>query len=269
MKTCIVPCAGLGSRFYPFSLFCPKELAPIGPYPVLYFIVKEAVECGFEQIVVVTSRRKHLIETFFSFDYEKETLPKKEEITNIKNILNKIEISFVYQEDPKGLGDAILLAEDSLKIKESGYVYIMLPDFITACNMKYHFQKMKSIVLNTSASGCLMVTPVKSSEIESYGVISFKENKDGISVLDAVEKPNKEDAPSNLAIVGRYLLSNKILKNLRTIRPGRGGEVQLTDAFRGVKNLRAYIFKDKYFDTGTPSGLYEANSWFFSGKDDI
>ena len=236
----IIPAAGLGTRFLPLTRAVPKEMLPIGSRPALQVIVDEALEAGCDEVLVIISRAKELVRKYFSEDPQ---------------YANRIR--WVYQEEQHGLGHAVLqAAEDFRRETEDGHVLILLGDaVISGCSAAKEMVALSRANGGASVIGCEHVPQEK---VSRYGILKVE----GGRVVDLVEKPSAEEAPSDLAIAGRYLLDSKIFGFLQTQVPGKGGEIQLTDAIRrmvgeaGVK-LVPYVYPGKRHDIGNPQGYFE------------
>ena len=259
----IIPAAGHGTRFLPVTRVVPKEMLPIGAKPALELIVEEAKSAGADEIILIISHGKELIREYFKDDPT---------------------IRFVYQEEQKGLGHAVLQASTSLVPHPSSLiphpsslVLILLGDCLVAgCNAAKEMVAVSAAHGGACVIGLERVPPEK---VSRYGIVKPGSNpiaqadNQAIQVIDLVEKPAPEEAPSDLAIAGRYLLSTKIFDYLRTQTPGKGGEIQLTDAIRRMigaapesnnqtirqsSNLYGYVYPGKRQDIGNPKGYFEA-----------
>jgi len=249
--TAIIPAAGHGTRFLPVTKVVPKEMLPIGAKPALELIVDEAKSAGADEIILIISHEKELIHEYFKDDPA---------------------IRFVYQEEQKGLGHAILMAESAVRFRfaqsrpSPSPVLILLGDALVAgCNAAKEMAKLSKRNCGASVIGLERVPPEK---VSRYGIV----NLEGGRIVDLVEKPSPEEAPSDLAIAGRYLLDPKIFDYLKTQEPGKGGEIQLTDAIRRligvgqpvpcstfpVPSLLGYVYPGKRQDIGNPKGYFEA-----------
>ena len=229
----IIPAAGHGTRFLPVTRVVPKEMLPIGSKPALELIVEEAKSAGADEIVLIISHGKELIREYFKDDPA---------------------IRFVYQEDQKGLGHAVLQAS-ALIPHCSAPLLILLGDCLVAgCNAA---KEMAAVSDRHGGASVIGLEHVPQEKVSRYGIVK----RDGERIVDLVEKPAAEDAPSDLAIAGRYLLDAKIFEYLETQTPGKGGEIQLTDAIRRMlaeKPVFGYVYPGKRQDIGNPKGYFEA-----------
>ena len=238
--TAIIPAAGLGTRFLPLTRAVPKEMLPIGSKPALQVIVDEALGAGCDEVRVVISHAKELVRRYFSED------PQYAD-----------RIRWFYQEEQRGLGHAVLQAAEGLgRETAAGHVLVLLGDaVIGGCAAASEMAALSRANGGASVIGCEHVPPEK---VSRYGILKVE----GGRIVDLVEKPSVEEAPSDLAIAGRYLLDAKIFDYLRTQAPGKGGEIQLTDAIRrmvaeaGIP-LLPYAYPGKRHDIGNPRGYFE------------
>ena len=264
----IIPAAGLGTRFLPGTKCTPKELLPVLNKPVIQYVVEEALApVAVDECVIVNSHEKPQIEAYFKHDLELEDILCKRGKKNFADDIHEaadLPVSFVYQDEPKGLGHAVWCAKDKM---DGDPFFILLGDyFVPDCSMN---KKMEQISREHNGASVIAVAPVDYSEVSRYGVIAgemigslgdkdvAKDEEDAIwKVTGLVEKPAPEDAPSNLFIVGRYLLSPSIMQLLEDQTPGAGGEIQLTDAMeRLLETEEMYavvVDPSDGCDTGTP-----------------
>ena len=228
----VIPAAGHGTRFLPVTRVIPKEMLPIGPRPALELIVGEAKEAGADEIVMVISRGKELIRRYFEDDPA---------------------IRFVLQEEQKGLGHAVLQAADA--VGGEGKFLVLLGDALVAgANASAELVAMSAA---HGGAGVIGLERVPKEKVSRYGIVK----KDGDRIVDMVEKPSPESAPSDLAVAGRYLLDAAVFDLLRTQTPGKGGEIQLTDAIRRLlaeKPVFGCAYSGKRQDIGSPKGYFEA-----------
>lgn len=246
IKKAIFPAAGLGTRFLPATKAQPKEMLPVVDKPIIQYAVEEAVNSGIDEIIIVTGRNKRAIEDHFDISFELEYfLQKKGELDLLKQVREISELATVYyirQKEPLGLGHAVLVTKEL--VKNEPFAVILSDDLIVSdvpCikQMIEIYERYKCSVI--------AVEKVPREEVKNYGVIAGKEIDDGIyQVTDLVEKPLIEEAPSDLAIVGRYILTPGIFYMLEKVKPGRGGEIQLTDGLKLLlekEAIYAYEFK--------------------------
>ncbi len=262
VKKAIIPVAGLGSRFLPVTKIVAKELIPILDTPMIYYVVKEAVDAGIEHIIFVCSDRKQNIASFFTDDLGNKSLfgkDKLQALKKIKDLNNKIKISSCFQNEPKGLGHAIKQAKNF--IDEGENFAVLLPDDIIVSETPCIKQLMDSSKANKNKS-VIGVMTIDKSETHKYGIVSGEKINKSLTLMNSmIEKPSSDKAPSLLATPGRYILNHSIFNILGQIPKGAGGEYQLTDAINQVCTLDevyAYEFTGKRYDTGQLPGYLEA-----------
>ena len=263
----VIPAAGLGTRVLPATKAQPKEMLVIVDKPSLQYIVEELVESGIKDIIIVTGRNKNSIEDHFDHSYELEDTLKK---NNKNTLLEKVEdissmanICYVRQNHPKGLGHAILKAKSF--VGDEPFV-IALGDDIVYNDVPVAKQLIDSYSkYGSSIVGC---QEVKESDVSKYGIVKplLSLDEKTVEMEDFIEKPSIEEAPSKLACLGRYLLTPKIFDYLEKTEPGKGGEIQLTDAIVAMmkdgEKVLAYNFEGKRYDIGNKFGLLKANIEF-------
>ncbi|KZZ82583.1 MULTISPECIES: UTP--glucose-1-phosphate uridylyltransferase GalU [Bacillaceae] len=275
VRKAIIPAAGLGTRFLPATKAQPKEMLPIVDKPTIQYIVEEAIKSGIEDILVISGRGKRAIEDHFDKSYElEETLYKKgkfERLEEIQSISNMANIHYVRQKEPRGLGHAIHCAESF--IGNEPFAVLLGDDIVkseTPCLKQLIdvFEKYDSSVLG--------VQEVEHKDVSKYGIIAPLENKtleeDVLSLSTVVEKPAVEQAPSNYAIMGRYILTPEIFSILETLPPGSGNEIQLTDAIKILnesQTVLAYNFAGKRYDVGDKFGFVKATIDFALERGDL
>jgi len=269
IRKCLFPVGGYGTRFLPATKALPKEMLPVVNKPLVQYGVEESIEAGLNQIGFVTGRGKRAIADHFDISYELEHQingsSKEGYLKSIRHVMEEGIFSFTRQKEMKGLGHAILAGETLMGSEPFGVVLaddLCIPDdgfdSVLGQMVKVYKQFRCSVVA---------VMEVPEDEIHKYGVIEGEAMKDGLyRVKSMVEKPKKEDAPSNLAIIGRYILTPDIFDILRETPPGKGDEIQLTDALMqqaqdGV--VMAYRFKGTRFDCGSVEGFVEATNYCF------
>ncbi|MYM64623.1 UTP--glucose-1-phosphate uridylyltransferase GalU [Pseudomaricurvus sp. HS19] len=269
IKKCLFPVAGYGTRFLPATKAMPKEMLPIVNKPLVQYGVEEAIEAGLVDIGLITGRGKRAIVDHFDVNYELEHqisgTSKEESLASIRNVMQKASFSITRQVEMRGLGDAILNGKRLVGDEPFGVVLsddLCLPgeegEGVMAQMVKLFKQFRCSIVA---------IQEVPDELIHKFGVIQGEQIKDGLyQVTDMVEKPKLEDAPSNLAIIGRYILTPDIFDIIENTPPGKNGEVQLTDALlTQAKNgcVLAYKFKGRRFDCGSVEGFVEATNFVY------
>ena len=259
----VFPVAGLGTRFFPATKAIPKEMLPIIDRPLIEYAVEEAVNAGINEIIFITSHTKRAIEDHFDQNFELEekllNAGKKEYLEKInRDIFSNVKFTYVRQKTQNGLGDAILHSEHL--IQEEAFAIILADDLII--NKPSCISQLMEIHEENKCS-IIGVNEVPENETEKYGVISIDKSSltNNSHVLkDIVEKP-QSNAPSNLAVVGRYVLSSKIFKYLKNLEPSVGGEVQLTDAIKLMLNdekVIGYLYEGTKFDCGSRHGYVNA-----------
>ena len=265
VKKAILPVAGLGTRFLPATKAIPKEMLPIIDKPLVQYAVEEAIDIGVTEIIFITSHAKKSIEKHFSQNLElEESLLSKGKNDYISLIspqkFRDIKFTFIDQDEQKGLGHAVSLAESSL-CKEDDAVAILLPDDLFISKTKSCLQILSDIYDETSHS-VIAVNEVPDSQLPSYGVIDpIKISNSIYEINQIIEKPSVKEAPSNLAVCGRYILSSSIFGSLKKIKPGAGGEYQLTDAIKDLlshEKVLASTYEGSKYDCGSKKGFVEA-----------
>jgi len=271
----VFPAAGLGTRFLPATKAQPKEMLPLVDKPLIQYVIEEAVAAGVRNVTIVTGRGKNAIEDHFDVSYELERVlearGKVDQLNEVQEISNMINVSYVRQKEALGLGHAILVARDS--IGSEAFAVMLGDDIIDSevpCmrQMIDLFEKLQASIIATCE--------VPHSEIHHYGVIRGVP-VDGFNgrvyrIQDVVEKPPAEEAPSNLAIIGRYILTPEIFAILEKTRSGRGGEIQLTDGIRlllAQQPVYAYMFEGKRYDAGDKLGFLKATVEFALKRQDL
>lgn len=267
IKKCLFPAAGYGTRFLPATKAMPKEMLPIVNKPLIQYGVEEAMQAGMTKIGIVTGRGKRAIEDHFDVSYELEHqisgTAKESYLADIRRIINDCVFSYTRQTEMKGLGHAILTGENLIGNEPFG---VILADDLCVGDGVGVLAQMAQIYAKYRCS-VVAIEEVPPEETHKYGVIAGSELEDGVYVVsDMVEKPSPEEAPSNLAIIGRYVLTPDIFDLIRNTPAGRNGEIQITDALHtlAVKNMvLAYRFKGRRFDCGSVEGFAEATAYFY------
>jgi UTP--glucose-1-phosphate uridylyltransferase len=275
VKKAIIPAAGLGTRFLPATKAQPKEMLPIVDKPTIQYIVEEAIASGIEDIIIISGRGKRAIEDHFDKSYElEETLRQKEKFTVLKevqDISNMANIHYIRQKEPRGLGHAICVAKNF--IGDDPFAVLLGDDIVESKGTPCLKQLIN--VFERYNSSVVGVQPVPEKDVSKYGIISSLTNEieDGIiHVKDLVEKPSREEAPSNKAIMGRYILRPEIFKILEKIPTGSGNEIQLTDAIRELNKTQvvlAYEFSGTRYDVGDKLGFVQATVDFALNREDL
>lgn len=261
----LIPAAGLGTRFLPLTKVQPKEMLPVLEKPVIQYVVEESLVCS-DEVVIINSRDKKVIEDHFA---PSENLLKhlkevgKDKQAAVVEQAGNLNVSYVYQEEALGLGHAVHCGAEKTG-KEP--FFVMLGDVI--CPDNDVIPEMKKIMEEHNGASVIAVVEVPKEKVDRFGVIDGVEVTDNVWKINGmVEKPAVEDAPSNLAIIGRYLLSPKVMEVLGSTKPGVGGEIQLTDALDEVlktEEMYAYVIKhDQVYDTGTIESWISTNNSMF------
>ena len=264
IKQAIIPLAGLGTRLLPLTSVIPKELLPIDGKPGLEYILDECLESGIKEIILVISNKKLSIKKYFNNDiFFKKIIKKrgtderlKREYLKIKKLKKRIKI--VYQNSPRGTGDAVLKCRNLIK---SNHFLLLLPDDLIIkknCSkemIKLHHRYNVSVIASKK---------VKNNDVSRWGIFKMKKiDKSNFLIRDVVEKPSISSAPSNYAVIGRYILPKKIFKVLKTIKPGKNGEIHITDAIRNLilndNKFFGHVFAGNYLDCGTMKGYINSN----------
>lgn len=274
IRKAVFPVAGLGTRFLPATKTVPKEMLPVVDKPLIQYAVDEAVEAGCDTLVFVTNRYKHSVADYFDKAYELEhKLEKKgksELLSLIRDVLPRhVRAVFVTQAEALGLGHAVLCAEPVVGNEPFA---VVLPDDLIWNKGPGALKQMADLAEAEDAS-VIAVQDVPREQTGSYGIVATRDFSGRFGDIEAiVEKPHPEDAPSTLAVVGRYVLDGSIFDLLRKTRPGAGGEIQLTDAIAALmahKRTLAYRFEGRRFDCGSRIGLVEATIEFALDHEDL
>jgi len=269
IKKCVLPVAGLGTRFLPFTKVIPKELLPIYSKPLIEYAIDEAVQSEILDFVVVINKNKEAIVDYLSpnnnLDQIVRSTHKENLLTEINKIINKCSFSYIYQETMSGLGDAISYGKKNVNSEPFA---VILPDDLCHSNAKSVLAQMIDIHLLYPDHSIVAVEEVDNKEVEKYGVIEGEivdKAKQIYHVRSMVEKPSSNEAPSNLAIIGRYILQPEIFNALENIDADKNGEKQITDALKilASKNkVLALKFSGTRLDCGSIDGFIEANNFF-------
>jgi UTP--glucose-1-phosphate uridylyltransferase len=269
----VFPAAGLGTRFLPATKAQPKEMLPLVDKPTIQYVVEEAVDSGLEQIIIVTGRNKRAIEDHFDAAFELEYYlnhrGKTEELAQIKTISELASVSYVRQKEPLGLGHAILCARPLVGVEP--FAVFLGDDIIGGAAVPCMRQLLD--VYEKYDGPVIAVERVPRDRIHQYGVIAGRHIEGNVwQIDDLVEKPRAEDAPSDLAIIGRYVLTPDAFDRLVDTQPDRRGEIQLTDALRALRTTRpmyAIEFQGKRYDTGDKLGFLKATVEFALTRSDL
>ena len=272
IKKCLFPAAGYGTRFLPATKAVPKEMLPILTKPLLQYGVEEALSAGISNMAIVTGRGKRAIEDHFDNSYELESqlvgTSKEHYLKEIKEVIKKSTFTYVRQKQMLGLGHAILTGKPLIGNEPFA---VILADDLCDCNEKSVISQMIEIYIQHQCS-VVAIEEVPISQTHKYGVIAGKLVKNSVNtyqVSDMVEKPKEKDAPSNMAIIGRYILTPDIFHILENIKPDKSGEIQITDALNiqaKEGKVVAYKFKGNRFDCGSVKGYLEANTYLLCEK---
>ncbi|HEC1877709.1 TPA: UTP--glucose-1-phosphate uridylyltransferase GalU [Campylobacter jejuni] len=268
LQTCIFPAAGYGTRFLPATKTLPKEMLPILTKPLIHYGVDEALEAGMENMGFVTGRGKRALEDYFDISYELEhqiSGTKKEYLLDeIRSLINRCTFTFTRQNQMKGLGDAVLKGRPLVGDEAFG---VILADDL--CVNEEGLNVMAQMVKIYEKYRCtiIAVMEVPKEQVSNYGVISGNFVEDNLIMVNSmIEKPSPDEAPSNLAIMGRYILTPDIFGILENTQAGKNGEIQLTDALLTQATngmVLAYKFQGKRFDCGSVEGFVEATNYFY------
>ncbi len=276
VRKAIIPAAGLGTRFLPFTKSSPKEMLPLIDKPTIQYIIEEAVASGIEEIVIITSSTKHTMENHFDVNWELEqrllAKGKEEECKEIRDIANLANIYYIRQKEPKGLGHAILTARSFIGDEPFA---IMLGDDVVVNDDNPAIGQLIKQYEKTGVS-ILGTQEVSKEDTVKYGIVkpSGTSEKNGklMKLSGMVEKPDLGTAPSQSAVLGRYLLTPEIFDVLETQEPGKGGEIQLTDAIQRLMSKQvvySYDFDGKRYDIGNKLGFLEATIEFALNREDL
>ena len=269
IKRCLFPAAGYGTRFLPATKAMPKEMLPILTKPLIQYGVEEAMEAGCNVMSIITGRGKRAITDHFDISYELEHQikgsDKEKMLADIRHIIDKCTFTYTRQNEMKGLGDAIYKGK-VLVGSSAPFAVILADDLCVNPNGDGILAQM--IKLYDKYKCCIVATmEVPKEDVHKYGVIEGTQIEDGVfMVSNMVEKPENDKAPSNLAVIGRYILTPDIFDMIKNTKPGKNGELQITDALcsQAKKGMvLAYKFKGKRFDCGSVDGFVEATNYFY------
>lgn len=273
IKRAVIPAAGLGTRFLPATKATPKEMLPIVDKPTIQYIVEEALASGIEDIIIITGRSKRAIEDHFDRSVELElTLQEtgKTELLKMIKEISDIRIHYIRQKEPRGLGHAILCAKHFIGDEPFA---VLLGDDVVYNDERPALSQLIAEYNKTGAS-VLGVQEVPEEKVSAYGIVAAEKtiNPRCFRVRDMVEKPAVKEAPSKLAVLGRYIITPEIFSILEHTEPGRGNEIQLTDALKELARLQpvyAYNFAGRRYDVGDKEGFLEASVEYALRRDDL
>ncbi len=272
VRKAIIPAAGLGTRFLPATKAQPKEMLPIVDKPTIQYIIEEAVASGIEEILIITGRNKKCIEDHFDksveLEMELEKNNKEELLDVVRHVSDMADIYYIRQKEPKGLGHAILCAKAFVGNEPFA---VLLGDDVVDSEVPCLKQLMDCY--KEYKTSILGVQEVAKEEVNKYGIVDGIHIEDRVyKVKKLVEKPAIEEAPSNIAILGRYIITPQIFDILQNTKPGKGGEIQLTDALQTLiesEAMYAYNFEGRRYDVGDKLGFLQATVEFALKRDDL
>ena len=271
IKKCLFPAAGYGTRFLPTTKSMPKEMMPVVNKPLIQYGVEEAMEAGMNGMAIITVRGKRALADHFDINYELEHqiagTDKEELLEQIRHVIDNCTFSYTRQIEMKGLGHAILTGETL--IGDQPFAVVLADDLCYSPDQGVLSQMVE--LYKKHRCSIVAIEEVPTDETHKYGVIAGEEIEPGlIKITDMVEKPDPADAPSNLAIIGRYILTPDIFDIIRDTAPGRNNEVQITDALltQATKDagVLGYKFKGRRFDCGSVPGFMEASKFYFENN---
>lgn len=268
LKKCLYPVAGYGTRFLPATKSMAKEMLPVVDKPLIQYAVKEAMDAGLIEQSFVTGRTKRSIEDHFDISYELENeirgTAKEDQLAEIREILDSCIFTYTRQKEMKGLGHAILTGESMLGDEPFG---VILADDLCITEGDSVMKQMADLYKQFRCS-IVAIEEVPKEETHKYGIIAGEQFQDHLfKVSDMVEKPSPDEAPSNMAIIGRYILTPDIFDYIRNVKPGAGGEIQITDALLAQATngcVMAYKFKGRRFDCGSLHGYVDATNYCYN-----
>ena len=277
IRKAIIPAAGLGTRFLPATKATPKEMLPIVDIPTIQYIVQEAIDSGIEEILIIDNQYKQVIHQHFSIDERLESklleTNKQKDFELVRAIGTMAKITYVNQNNPKGLGHAISLGREFANNEPFA---ILLGDDIVVNRNENGLPALKQLidVYNQTGSSVLGVQKVRDEDVSKYGVVKpvVTLNERTVEICDFVEKPKREDAPSNFAVLGRYVITPEIFDILDHQEAGKGGEIQLTDAIKKLLDFQkvyAYDFEGTRYDVGDKFGFVKATIDFALEREEL
>ena len=249
IKKAVIPAAGLGTRFLPITKAMPKEMLPVVDKPVIQYVIEEAIAAGIEDILIITGKGKNAIENHFDKSNIKNGL-----LNELDEMMKHVNLLYTRQREPLGLGDAVYYAKSFVGNEPFA---LLLGDTITIPGCTKGLIEQYDIL----ETAIIAVEEVSTSKISSYGIIKGEyASRDTLIIDDLVEKPTPEEAPSHLGILGRYILTPAIFDAVEQTSPGKGGEIQLTDALRHILDTKyAYVYRGKRYDIGNKLEWLKAN----------
>lgn len=277
IRKAVIPAAGLGTRFLPATKALAKEMLPIVDTPTIQYIIEEAVQSGIEEILIITNSNKHAMENHFDRNYELEdrllASGKKAEVKMINDIANLANIYYIRQKEPKGLGHAVLCAKSF--IGDEPFAVLLGDDVVVNKNRKPALQQLIEAYTDTHAS-VVGVQTVERKDVSKYGIVEPSASHPAkgrlVKLTNMVEKPKVEEAPSQMAVLGRYVLTPEIFELLETQTKGAGDEIQLTDAIKRLMDRQAvyaYDFEGVRYDVGDKFGFIKATIDFALDREDL
>jgi UTP--glucose-1-phosphate uridylyltransferase len=268
INKCLFPAAGYGTRFLPATKAVPKEMLPILTKPLLQFGVEEALSAGIQNMAIVTGRGKRAIEDHFDKSFELEFqlkgTSKEHFLIEIERVIDQATFTYIRQQQMLGLGHAVLTGEPL--IGDEPFAVILADDLCEVDNENVLDEMLK--IYKKYNCSVVAIEEVDINQSSLYGIIDgflLENSKDIYKVTDMIEKPDSENAPSNLAIIGRYILKPEIFNILRDLKPGKSGEIQITDALKTLakdEKVLAYKIKSQRFDCGSVEGFVSATNYF-------
>ncbi len=278
VRKAVIPAAGLGTRFLPATKATPKEMLPVVDKPAIQYVVEEAVAAGLEDVLFITGRSKRPLEDHFDRNFELEqVLRDKGDLDRLKSVTESSDLArihYVRQGDPLGLGHAVLMAENH--VGQEPFAVLLGDDLIDPRDpVLTEMAKIRDA--HGGSVICLMRVPIETISLYGCPAIEETATDDVVVVTDLIEKPDVASAPSDYAVIGRYLLDPAVFEVLKSTAPGRGGEIQLTDALRTLATMpaeagggvRGYVFHGRRYDTGDRLSYLQAVITLASERDDI
>ena len=268
IKKCLFPAAGYGTRFLPATKSMPKEMMPVVNKPLIEYGVNEALDAGLNEISIVTGRGKRALEDYFDINFELEQQisgsVKEKQMNDIRRLVDNCRFSYTRQKEIKGLGHAIMTGE--VLIGNQPFAVVLADDLCINLNGENVLRQMVDLYKRFRCS-IVAVQEVPDDEVDRYGIIAGEKiNNNLFRINNMVEKPDKQDAPGNLAVIGRYILTPDIFNILKKTAPGKANEIQLTDALLTQAKrdcVLAYKFTGKRFDCGSIEGFIDATNFCY------